>query len=108
MHCNPAAATCMLDNVLTDFGECHREAHRRAGLEVESSSQHRLRFHLDSVHDLMNVFRFCNGRHLEQDARVLGTSRTGHSSADLVEVLGMTKKLGAAPVACGVLALGHG
>src|SRR5216684_1156444 len=101
MNCYPSAATGVLDYVLADFGKGHREAHRRAGLEVESSSQHRLRFHLDSVHDLMNVFRFCNGRHLEQDARVLGTSRTGHSSADLVEVLGMTEKLGAAPVARG-------
>src|SRR6266550_5064072 len=107
MNCDPSAATGVLDNVLTDFGEGHREAHRRARLEVKSSSQHRLRFRLNSVHDLMNVFCFCYRRDLEQDAKVLGASSPWHSAADLVEVLGIAEKLGAAPIACGVLELGH-
>src|SRR5436190_8683047 len=108
MNCDPSAATGVLDNVLTDFGEGHREAHRRARLEVKLSSQHRLRFRLNSVHDFVNVFCFCYRRDLEQDAEILAASRPGHSPADLIKVIGITKKLGTTPVARRVLELGHG
>ena len=55
LHRNPAAASRVLDDVLTNLRKRHREAHRGARLQVQFPDQHRLRLDLDSVHHGVDV-----------------------------------------------------
>src|SRR4051812_44810011 len=58
LDCNPATASGVLDDVLADLRQRHRESHGDLCVEVQVFYQCLLRPLLDLVHDLVNVVTF--------------------------------------------------
>src|SRR5207237_9290056 len=68
LHHHPAATPCMLDDVLADLGEGHREAHRRLRIEVELA-QYQLGLLLNAPDDVVHVLALRDARDLEEPIR---------------------------------------
>src|SRR5206468_2719311 len=107
LHHDPTAAARVLDDVLADLGQRHREANRRLCIETELA-KHQLRLLLDAANDIVNILAPRDTRDLEQHVAV-GTAGTLRVVAmQLVELFRMTKESRARPVRRSLVQLGYG
>ena len=97
----------MLDDVLADLGEGHREAHRRLRIEVELA-QHQLRLLLNAPDDVVHVLALRDARDLEEHIRIGAAGTLRIVAVKLIQFLGVSKKSRACPVGRRFVQLGHG
>ena len=95
----------MLDDVLADFRQRHRETHGDLSVEVQVLYQCILRPLLDLVDDLVDVVAFGDGSHFKKHAR-FGCFGGFHAPLKFVELCSVLEEIHPGPVAADVLRLG--
>ena len=96
----------MLDDVLADFRERHREAHGDLGIEIQILDESLLRTLLNLIHHEVNVIAFGDRSHFKKHA-CLRRLRALHPTLQLVELGSMLEEIHPRPVAADVFRLRH-